>query len=190
MKKTLHPLRHTLFLLAALAFLLPFVKFSCAGTEVANVKGHELALGTEIRDRHGKRKELEAEPLAMAALISAGLGLLFGLTRGRAACALAAVTGAAGAVLLFFLPAKLDHDLSWAGLQGMPLGMSMEPGYWLAMAAFTGGAVAHAAQATDPRSLATPETQAPVPSNPENPGRARLAAADPARLAVPAPRRA
>jgi len=102
-------------------FLFSFVNVTCRGERVASLTGLQLAKGTEITqtDFFGSKKtqKVDAEPLATMALIAGIAGLLLSLG-GRATRVLTTIAGAAGAVLLLLLKAKIDGDAAKQG-QGL-----------------------------------------------------------------------
>jgi DNA-directed RNA polymerase subunit RPC12/RpoP len=122
------------FLVCILCFFFPFVNVSCGGQRVASFRGIQLVTGITIRQPElfgpPKVQRVGPEPLALIALLCAGVAGLAALMRSKAGAIVAALLGGAGAVVLLVLKAKIDNAVLKEG-QGM---FQVEYGsaYWLA----------------------------------------------------------
>lgn len=148
-----------LFAAIVLAFLLPFIEVSCAGTKVATFTGMQLVTGTTV---DGERTDPNG--WAILALLAAVGGCAMGIAalgrRARGWLAGASAAAGVGAVSLIALRVVIDAELSRAAAGGFPspspspgdllnpfeasfeqeiaglLGVSYGIGYWLALLLF------------------------------------------------------
>jgi lysylphosphatidylglycerol synthetase-like protein (DUF2156 family) len=136
-----------LFLLAALCFFLPFISFTCQGQKIATISGMELVTGTKIEKFEmekfdsqqsnpdlDKERDVKSEPLAVAALIFALLGIVVSLIP-RYSGILSVIAGALGALMLLFLRSSIGGEVP--GDSGFKiLDVSYEWGYYMALVLF------------------------------------------------------
>ncbi len=114
----------SLFLLAALCFFLPFVSFTCQGQRIATITGMELITGTKIEKFEmekldtgqtnpdlDKERDVNSEPLAVAAFIFALVGIVVSLIP-RYSRMLSLIAGALGALMLLFLRSSIGGEVT------------------------------------------------------------------------------
>ncbi len=134
----------SLFLLAALCFFLPFVSFTCQGQRIATVTGMELITGTKIEKFEmekfdtgqtnpdlDKQRDVNTEPLAVAAFIFALLGIVVSLIP-RYTKMLSLVAGALGALMLLFLRSSIGGEVA-GDFNFKIIEVSYEWGYYLSL---------------------------------------------------------
>lgn len=172
-----------LFLGVLICFLLPFASLSCGGQKLATFSGIQLVLGVDASDvmsdqmaelgqalgeAPAQEEETSREPLAIVALLAALAGLVLTL-RGPAGLKMkaAAAAGLVGVVALIGLSMSLSSQVrdqaaaeGMEGMEGMMEGMamfdvSMEPGYWLALALFAAAAVINGMAVREGKSAAS-----------------------------------
>jgi hypothetical protein len=123
-----------LFAGSALCFFFPFVTVSCAGEKVMTLSGRQLATGSaiEVPQPFGpsRTQRTAADPFAAMAGLCAVAGVALSLAGARLA-ALAAVSGAAGAVSLGVMAARMQDQVQHA-TEGMGQA-SLEAGFTLAI---------------------------------------------------------
>lgn len=141
MSKKISP---TIFGLALILFLLPWVNVSCSGQKVATFSGADLAIGktVEIPQAFGPAKqEKTREGRATIALIAGIAGILFGpLGKGRRVEAIAAaVCGGIGSISLYLLKSSMDSEIA-AKSYGM-ISVDYQFSFWLAMLFFLGAGI-------------------------------------------------
>lgn len=113
------------------AYMLPFVTMSCMG-QSETLTGFQVAFGTTIGTQ-----SLQGEPLAIAALLLAILGLFLAKDRSDTFFAMGEVAcGAAGAIALLLLHANVQTDAAKNGI-----GLRFEFGFWMAFVSLACGAV-------------------------------------------------
>ena len=121
------------FVLTLVCFFLPFVTFSCQGQQIASFSGIQLATGTTIEQPQmfgpPKSQKVDAEPLAILALLSvlAGAGLSF--LKGKKGTVGPAALAALGIILLAALKSKVDGDALRQG--GGVVQVNYEVGFYL-----------------------------------------------------------
>ena len=121
------------FVLALISFFLPFVAFSCQGQKVANFSGVQLATGTTIEQPQmfgpPKSEKVNAEPLAVLALLSvlAGAGLSF--LKGKKGAVSSAALAGLGIILLGALKSKVNGDALRQG--GGAIQVNYQVGFYL-----------------------------------------------------------
>jgi hypothetical protein len=132
--------RRTVFTLAIICFLFPFVTIACPGGRVS-FTGLQLATGhtMQVPQMFGppQQRRIPAEPLAAAALVCAALGVLVSFARGRSAQVGSAWIGGAGIFLLLLLKTKLDGQIQREAM-GL-FDVKYEAGYWAAALMFAAG---------------------------------------------------
>lgn len=131
-------------LLAVLAlFAMPFVTVSCEGLEIARVTGYDMVFGGEVSadeglfgsEAAGESEPVDVEPMAIAAIVAAVVGLVLAFT-GQSKMLVAGVS-AIGLVALLVLFGQNQSELSQLadesdGLMSASFGV----GFWGAVAAF------------------------------------------------------
>ncbi len=134
----------SLFLLAALCFFLPFVSFTCQGQRIATISGMELITGTQIQKFEmekfdtgqknpdlNKQRDVNSEPLAVAAFIFALLGIVVSLIP-RYSRMLSLIAGALGALMLLFLRSSIGGEVT-GDFDFKIIEVSYEWGYYLSL---------------------------------------------------------
>ncbi len=134
----------SLFLLAALCFFLPFVSFTCQGQKIATVTGMELVTGTKIQKFEmekfdtgqtnpdlDKQRDVNSEPLAIAAFIFALSGIIVSLIT-RYSRMLSLIAGALGALMLLFLRSSIGGEVT-GDFDFKIIEVSYEWGYYLSL---------------------------------------------------------
>lgn len=127
-----------LYALIIFCFLLPFISLSCSGQKVMTLTGLQMVTGTQIQMVTGTQK-IEAEPLAILALLTAICGLVISFMKMKNISLISVIISIAGVVFLFLLKNKLDNDIISQG-QGM-VEIEYEYGYWFALLLFIASAV-------------------------------------------------
>jgi zinc-ribbon domain len=139
-----------LFLLVALCFFLPFVSFTCQGQRIATISGMELITGTKIQKFQmndfntqqqnpdlDKERDVDSEPLAVAAFIFALIGIVGSLIP-RYSKILSVAVGALGALMLLFLRSSIGGEVT-GDFDFKIVEISYEWGYYLALLLFIAG---------------------------------------------------
>lgn len=121
------------FGLALFCFFLPFVTVSCPGGQYT-FSGTDLVTGGTVEGQ-----DLEGEPLAGLALVSAGLGLGVLMIKRRESDVMAIAAGALGAILLLLLKVKIENDVLQQG--GGMTAVSFGVGYWGSLLGLGAGSV-------------------------------------------------
>lgn len=147
MKETEKFLSLSLFLLVALCFFLPFVSFTCQGQKLATITGIELVTGTKIEKFEmekieeeqknpdlDKERNVDSEPLAIAAFIFALIGIVVSIIP-RYSKVVSLIAGALGALTLLFLRSSIGADIP-GDSDFKILEVSYEWGYYLALILF------------------------------------------------------
>ncbi len=137
----------SLFLLAALCFFLPFVSFTCQGQRIATISGMELITGTKIEKFEmekfdsgqtnpdlDKQRDVNSEPLAVAAFILALVGIVVSLIP-RYSRMLSLIAGALGALMLLFLRSSIGGEVT-GDFDFKIIEVSYEWGYYLSLIVF------------------------------------------------------
>lgn len=141
MNKKISP---TIFGLALILFLLPWVNVSCSGQKAFTFSGTDLAIGKtiEIPQAFGPAKqEKTREGRATIAFIAGIAGILFGpLGKGRRVEAIAAaVCGGIGSISLYLLKSNMDSEIA-AKSYGM-ISVDYQFSFWLTMLLFLGAGI-------------------------------------------------
>lgn len=147
MKEAEKFLSPSLFLLVSLCFFLPFVSFTCQGQKLATITGFELVTGTKIEKFEmekfdepqkntdlDKERNVDSEPLAVAAFILALMGIVVSLIP-RYSKVISIIAGALGAIALLFLRSSIGADMP-GDSDFKILEVSYEWGYYLALILF------------------------------------------------------
>jgi hypothetical protein len=137
----------SLFLLVALCFFLPFVSFTCQGQKLATITGMELVTGTKIEKFEmekvdeqqkspdlDKERNVDSEPLAVAAFIFALIGIVVSIIP-RYSRVISLIAGALGVLSLLFLRSSIGADLP-GDSDFKILEVTYEWGYYLALILF------------------------------------------------------
>lgn len=140
MNKIISP---TIFGLALICFLLPWVNVSCSGQKVVTFSGTDLAIGKTINipQAFGPSKKQNArDGRATIAFIAGLAGILSGflVKADRIKAITAAVCGGIGSVSLYLL-SKLDSEIA-AQAAGM-ISVGYQFGFWIAMLLFLGAGI-------------------------------------------------
>jgi preprotein translocase subunit SecG len=126
------------FVLALICFFLPFVTFSCQGQKVLTLSGIQLVTGTSMQQSQmfgpPKSEKINAEPLAVLALLCGVLGLGLSFLRGRTSAIAPAAAGGLAAILLLAMKSKIDGDALQKG--GGILQVNYEAGFYLVVILF------------------------------------------------------
>lgn len=128
---------------AALAtFFLTFASFSCAGETVTDLTGIALATGTKVTQPRlfgpPETIAVPGNPYAVVALVSASIGLVLGIARGKVSHLLATIVGMAGAASLLRLKSTVTEETLRQG-EGF-LGVHFTGAYWMAFFLFLAAA--------------------------------------------------
>jgi len=139
MEITIKKLSPAIFVIILICFFLPFVSASCGGQKLVTLSGVQLVTGTTVEgsrpseDIFGterERQKVDAEPLAISALITTLVGLGLSFLKNRRSAIAPAIAGAATVILLLTLKYKLDNDVLKEG-EGM-IQIEYNFGFWLA----------------------------------------------------------
>ncbi len=133
-----------------LCFFLPFVNLSCSGQKIMSLSGFQLITGSEVKadgmfgdlSNQGETKEkneVDPQPLALFALLSAVAGLGLSFIRKKMIALINVVISALGFIFLILLKINLDGDVELSGQNVITLDYQL--GYWLAVLLFVGSAV-------------------------------------------------
>ena len=122
----------SLFIVAIICFVLPFVNISCGG-ETATISGVDLAKGFEIFG-----EKVEPNLLAIVAIIVALIGAVMFLIKNTTARIVQVVVGVVGAVALIALKILFEQKVTEGGA---PVGISWLAGYYISLMAMIGGSV-------------------------------------------------
>jgi hypothetical protein len=132
-----------LYALIIFCFLLPFFNLSCSGQKVMSLTGLQMVTGTHYEQQNmfggGRTKKIEAEPLAIFALLAAIIGLVIGFMKMKNINLFSVIISIVGALFLFLLKNKLDNDVIAQG-QGM-IKIEYEFGYWFSLLLFIAAAI-------------------------------------------------
>jgi hypothetical protein len=129
-----------IFLLAIIFFLLPWVSVSCMGEDIIQVSGFDMVSGSYSFPAEDELTGVnaESEPLAIWALVAAGVGVFVSLFTWKIGFFLRILSGLAGIGLLIALKIKLNNDFN-SQLTGEMAGFLQFKylvGYWLTLIAF------------------------------------------------------
>lgn len=144
-----------LFGVIIFCFFLPFVNLTCGGQTVITLTGFQLITGTEyepdifgqqemfnqqgMQDQQTGSQRIEAQPLALFALLAAISGLAISLIRKKATAFICAIISGLGGIFLLLLKINLDADASVNGEAVVQL--EYQFGYWFSFLLFVLGAV-------------------------------------------------
>lgn len=138
-----------IFGLIILCFFFPFVNLSCSGQTVISLTGFQLITGAEYSEKNmlgqdmfgemnnaevKEEKEIEAQPLALFAFLTAFAGLAVSFIRKKITALLSLVISVLGAVFLILLKINIDGDAQING-QGV-IELEYQAGYWLTLLLF------------------------------------------------------
>ncbi len=131
----------SLFILILICFSLPFVSISCGQMELT-VNGYQLATGATVDGQ-----QIDAEPLAMIALLAAIIGLVCGFLWNRSARLAAAVMGVIGFLSVLALRIQIGvqvhQEAVREGLQGL-ISTKFGAGFFMPLILFLAAAGANA----------------------------------------------
>jgi hypothetical protein len=136
-------IRPSMFVLAGVMFVLPFVTMSCPGGTFT-FTGLQLAMGTSVQEQQPlgppRTRRISAEPLASIALAVVVLGAAVGFASGSAGRTVSAGAAVVGGVLLLALKSKIESELQKQafGLFQVKFGL----GYWGALLSYAGAFIA------------------------------------------------
>ena len=133
----------SVYAVALLCFLLPFVELSSLQRPIASLPGFLFALGGGVFQKNpisgvAISQNVPAETTATVALALACMGLLTAFIKKPESNAIGGAAGVAGVVALLLLGAKIEN-LNPRG-QGI-VGIAFKEGYWLTLVFLIGGAV-------------------------------------------------
>jgi hypothetical protein len=124
-----------IFLLAIIFFLMPWISVSCAVTEIFSASGLDMVRGSyNIPSEFSGGTSTENEPIAIYALVAAGVGLIVSIFRGGIWRFLRVLAGVAGIAFMVWLKFKLDDNMR--GAEASMLQLNYLLGYWLTLGAF------------------------------------------------------
>ena len=134
-----------LYILIIFSFLLPFFNLSCGGQKVMSLTGIQLVTGTQYDQKEmfggSKQEKVDAEPLAILALLSAIVGLVIGLIKTKNYNLASIIISAVGVILLLLLMNKLNIDITEKG-RGM-VTIDFLFGYWFTLLLFISSGIIH-----------------------------------------------
>ena len=132
-----------------LLFFLPFVNLSCSGQTIMSLSGFQLITGSEYKadsmfgeTTEGEVKEnkkIEAQPLALFALLAAVVALGISFFKKRIIALVNIVVSVLGVVFLLLLKFSLESDAELSG-QNM-ITLDYQFAYWFSIILFIAGAV-------------------------------------------------
>ena len=138
MQESLKKFSPTIFGIAILCFILPWVNFSCQGQHVATFTGLQLVTGTTVQQQgmFGQRQnqKVDSEPLAVAVLLFTVLGLALSFLKSRKSSLIPSIVGVVSFILLLLLKSKIESDTIRQG-QGM-IQVEYAIGFWLVFILF------------------------------------------------------
>ena len=133
-----------------LCFFMPFVNLTCSGQKIKSLSGFQLITGTEVKanemfgelsenNEPREKNEVDPQPLALFALISAVAGLGLSFIRKKIITLITAAISVLGFILLILLKVILDGDAKLSAQNVLTLDYQF--GYWLAVLLFIGSAI-------------------------------------------------
>lgn len=132
-----------------LLFFLPFVNLSCSGQTIMSLSGVQLITGSEYKANGmfgqptegevKENKEIEAQPLALFALLAALIALGLSFIKKRFVAIINMVISICGGVFLLLLKFSLDGDAELSG-QNM-IQLDYQFAYWFSIILFVAAAV-------------------------------------------------
>ena len=137
-----------------LLFFLPFVNLSCGGQTIMSITGFQLITGTEVKAsgmfgemnsnddlNTDQKKEIESQPLALFAFLSALIGLIVSFFKMRIPALINIVISIAGVVFLLLLKVSLDGDADLNVSGQNVITLDYQFAYWFSIILFIAGAV-------------------------------------------------
>ncbi len=176
------------FILAILFFLLPWIKISVGGIDVLSASGFDMVRG--VYNIPGSESlgidfvaEGESEPLAVRALIAAGVGLVACLFTGTFGVLVRIAAGIAGIAFMIVLKSNIDTDINTMGM----VPVDYQIGFWLTIVAFGIGIIAGAykEEKAEEKTKSTSTKPKAVRSRTSRPKKKSPAAAAPVKPAKP-----
>ncbi len=133
-----------------LCFFLPFVNLTCSGQKIMSLSGFQLITGTEInasgmlddfseKNVPSEKNEVDPQPLALFALISAIAGLGLSFVRKKMSALITVVISVIGFIFLILLKINLDGDIKLSAQNVLSLDYQL--GYWIAVLLFISSAI-------------------------------------------------
>ena len=144
-----------IYVVIVILFFMPFVNLSCGGQTIMSISGFQLITGTEVdakgmfggemnsSDEMGtdEKKEIESQPLALFAFITAIIGLIISFFKMRIPALVNIVVSIAGVVFLLLLKVSLDGDADLNVSGQNVITLDYQFAYWLSIILFIVGAV-------------------------------------------------
>lgn len=134
-----------------LLFFLPFVNLSCGGQTIMSLSGFQLITGTEYHpsnmfgeNQGGEIKEskkIEAQPLALFAIIAAVAGLILSFFKMRVIALGNIIISAAGVVFLILLKINMDGNTELNAPGQNIITLDYQIAYWLSIIVFIVAAI-------------------------------------------------
>ncbi|MCK9590166.1 MAG: hypothetical protein M0Q93_12500 [Terrimicrobiaceae bacterium] len=123
-----------------IAFLLPFMDFSCQGHKIASLSGYQVAFGTTLdmkspMDGSTKKQRIDGTPIVavafLLALVAAAIALRFGIA--------GSVCAGISLILLLLAQSSINKKALEEG-QGI-IAVNYDLGYYLTLLLLVGGAI-------------------------------------------------
>jgi len=144
-----------IFLLAIVFFLLPWISVSCSDVEILNASGFDMVRGSYNVPLDGSDEvPTENEPIAIYALIAAGVGVIVCIFRGGIWRFLRVLAGLAGVGFMVWLKFHLDEQMQ-GGAEYL-LQVNYLVGYWLTLGTLALAAVVSIFVKDGPKKYITP----------------------------------
>jgi hypothetical protein len=137
-----------------LLFFLPFVNLSCGGQTIMSITGFQLITGTEVKAsgmfgemnsdddlNTDQKKEIESQPLALFAFLSALIGLIVSFFKMRIPALINIIISITGVVFLLLLKVSLDGDADLNVSGQNVITLDYQFAYWFSIILFIAGAV-------------------------------------------------
>jgi hypothetical protein len=138
MKQPIRHIRASVFGLAALAFLLPFVVVSCPDQGRVSVSGVQLAFGTTVKGSQlstvSADQHIKPQLFALFAFASAVAGIVCSYLKRNPSFLLCAAAAIAGIALLLLLRNQIGTEAYRMASDNLKV--RYEIGYWVATAGF------------------------------------------------------
>ena len=138
--------RHSwsVYAVALLCFLLPFIEVSCQHKPLVSLNGYQFAFGADVAQTNpvtgaAETRHLGAETTATIALALACLGLLTAFIKKPESNAIGAAAGVGAVIALLMLKAKAESQIAQQG-QGI-IEITFKEGYWLTFVLLIAGSV-------------------------------------------------
>jgi len=121
------------FGLIIICFFLPFMQASCGGEKIMSITGVQLVTGMTFEQpiMYGENPEtakIDPEPLAIATLLCAIIGLLFSFIKKSKSAILPALSAGIGTITMLLLKTKIDNEAMREG--GGMLEVEYLFGFW------------------------------------------------------------